>query len=167
MGDQQLLFDFNSPSPGPAWQPINDSVMGGCSLGEASLLPNGGMRFSGEVSLENNGGFASLRSPPGNYSLAGKENLLIKFQGDGKSYKFNLRSDRNVDGVVYQLAFTTAKNRTIELPLPLAEFRPFRHGWPQPEAGPLNLAEIRSFGLLISQRQAGPFALTLYSVRAV
>ncbi len=166
MSDLCPLFDFTGENPAAAWQPINDVVMGGCSHSESRLLQDGGMLFSGEVSLENNGGFASVHSRPGKYCLDDKQILLLRLHGDGKSYKLNLRSNLNVDGVVYQLAFTTAKNRTIELPLPLNEFRPFRHGWPQPEAGPLDLTNIRSFGLLISQRQTGPFALTLYSIGA-
>ncbi len=167
MGNPQILFDFTGTQPVPIWQPINDVVMGGCSNSQAELLESGGMRFSGHVSLENNGGFASLRSATGAYNLADKETLLLRLQGDGKSYKLNLRSTMNIDGVVYQLAFTTAKDRAIELPLPLSDFRPYHHGWPRPEAGPLDRSQICSFGLLISQHQAGPFALTLYQIKAV
>jgi hypothetical protein len=51
-------LDLNSKP----WRAINDGVMGGVSLGEIVAIDNG-LRFQGTLSLENNGGFASVRRP--------------------------------------------------------------------------------------------------------
>jgi monofunctional biosynthetic peptidoglycan transglycosylase len=43
------------------WRIVNDDVMGGISKSNLYLNSNGNLIFEGEVSLENNGGFASCR----------------------------------------------------------------------------------------------------------
>ena len=58
----KTLFDFQAATNSPAWEVVNDDVMGGVSTSQFQLLTNGGAIFSGVVSLENNGGFASVRS---------------------------------------------------------------------------------------------------------
>ena len=44
------------------WTTVNDPVMGGLSTSAVSFR-DGGLVFSGSISLENNGGFTSARSP--------------------------------------------------------------------------------------------------------
>ena len=53
------------------WRSINDGVMGGLSSG-GMRLEDGIAVFSGTLSLENNGGFSSVRSIPAEHTLAGK-----------------------------------------------------------------------------------------------
>jgi hypothetical protein len=83
-------MDFtNSNTMRDSWI-VNDGVMGGVS--QSSLRQDTqGMFFEGMVSLENNGGFASMRSsvrfPQGTQVLE----LLAK--GDGKRYKLVLRTE--------------------------------------------------------------------------
>ena len=60
---EKTLFDFSTATNAPAWQVVNDDVMGGVSTSRFSVT-NGVAVFRGEVSLENNGGFASVRSLP-------------------------------------------------------------------------------------------------------
>ena len=59
---EKVLFDFQASKNPPTWQIVNDDVMGGVSTSKFQVLTNGGAIFSGVVSLENNGGFASVRS---------------------------------------------------------------------------------------------------------
>ena len=59
---QNPSVDFGSTSGGNDWRIVNDDVMGGRSTSQAYLAENS-MLFKGVVSLENNGGFASVRSP--------------------------------------------------------------------------------------------------------
>lgn len=67
----KILFDFTSTNNSPAWQIVNDNVMGGVSTSRFEVLTNGGAAFSGVVSLENNGGFAPVRSSPVRLNLGG------------------------------------------------------------------------------------------------
>jgi monofunctional biosynthetic peptidoglycan transglycosylase len=59
----KIVFDFSTASHAAGWQIVNDAVMGGVSDGEFRLA-KGVAIFSGNISLENNGGFASVRSLP-------------------------------------------------------------------------------------------------------
>tara|TARA_B110000196_G_scaffold262804_1_gene234824 strand:- start:34 stop:516 length:483 start_codon:yes stop_codon:yes gene_type:complete len=59
----KIVFDFTTATNSSAWQIVNDDVMGGVSTSRFQILTNGAV-FSGVVSLENNGGFASVRSLP-------------------------------------------------------------------------------------------------------
>ena len=76
------------------WRIVNDDVMGGISKSNLYLNSNGNLIFEGEVSLENNGGFASCRLGTKNGEMNGIKSFKIKLKGDGKIYKFRV-SERN------------------------------------------------------------------------
>ena len=54
------LVDLDDAGEVAAWTTVNDPVMGGMSTSRIAF-GNGGLMFSGVISLENNGGFASAR----------------------------------------------------------------------------------------------------------
>lgn len=60
----ERLFGFDSPDAAQQWQAVNDGVMGGISDGRFRITADQTMEFFGTLSLENNGGFASVRSRP-------------------------------------------------------------------------------------------------------
>ena len=74
---QRTLFDFSKPDAAQAWQPVNDGVMGGVSDGRFKITDQGTMEFLGTLSLENNGGFASVRSRRSNLGLKPDDTLLF------------------------------------------------------------------------------------------
>lgn len=57
-----LIHRFDTPASTQNWQPINDGVMGGISSSQIRFDLAGHAVFEGVVSLENNGGFASVRA---------------------------------------------------------------------------------------------------------
>ena len=57
----QIIFDFNTDANIQNWRVVDDGVMGGKSLGNFRLDASGHGVFEGEISLENNGGFSSVR----------------------------------------------------------------------------------------------------------
>ena len=87
------LFDFQTTTHSPTWQVVNDDVMGGVSTSQFQLVPNGGAVFSGVVSLENNGGFASVRSSPVRENLSCTDAFVLRVRGDGRRYKFTVRTE--------------------------------------------------------------------------
>lgn len=163
---ERVLFGFVPGTP-PAWHAINDGVMGGVSRGEVRITAEGTLAFSGHVSLENGGGFASIRSRPAPLGLAGAQALRLVVRGDGKRYKLNLRTDADLDGVQYQAVFEAPAGVWREVTLPFDVFRPTFRGRPQPHAPPLAPERVVTVGLMISDRQAGPFALEVRSVSAL
>ena len=57
----RLLTTFNGDATETRWTALSDTVMGGRSSCEP-LIEAGALVFRGELSLENKGGFASIRS---------------------------------------------------------------------------------------------------------
>ena len=160
----RLVIDFRDPAQVLGWTPVNDRVMGGVSTSQATATADG-MAFSGVVSLDNNGGFASIRALPCEYGLAGVSTLILRVQGDCKTYKFGIRTDHAYDGVQYQMRFTTQAGEWQDIHLPINEFQATFRGRTV-QAPALDPARIRVFGLLISDRQAGPFQLVVESITA-
>jgi len=159
-----VLFDFADPNAADVWQAIDDRVMGGFSRSRLRSAASGHAVFEGEVSLERNGGFASVRSSPGERGLPGAETCLIEVRGDPKQFKLSLLTDDGFDSLNYQTSFTPAGSTWQPLHLPLAEFRATFRGREVLGAPPLDPASIRQVGLMIASRQAGPFALDIRQI---
>jgi monofunctional biosynthetic peptidoglycan transglycosylase len=154
------LFDFTARSDATRWQVVNDDVMGGVST-SGFRLTNGWAVFDGEVSLDNNGGFASVRSLPSRMDLGGSSNFVIRVRGDGHQYQFTLRTDSRFDSPLYQLAFTTTQGQWQEHRLPVGKFVPTWRGRVLTDAPPLDPGKVTSAGFLIADKQAGQFRLEI------
>ncbi len=112
-----ILFDFSTTSDWSAWEIENDTVMGGVSTSKLSRSEGGHAVFTGTVSLENNGGFASMQYhfPPKN--ISGYTKAVIRIKGDGKAYQFRIKADlRERASYIYSFT-TTGEWQTIEIPL--------------------------------------------------
>lgn len=155
----KVLFDFTGPHTVNVWRAIDDRVMGGISRSTLRHDPAGHAVFEGTVSLERNGGFASVRSSPGERGLPGAGTCLIELRGDNKQFKLNLLTDDGFDSLNYQASFAPASTDWQTLHLPLADFRASFRGREVTNAPALDPARIRQVGLMIAARQAGPFEL--------
>ena len=160
------LFRFESAASVADWYVIDDAVMGGVSRSRLRHDAAGHAVFEGVLSLDNRGGFASVRSRPRDLGAAGTVAYLLEARGDGKRYKLNLRTDDAFDGVNYQAVFEPPAGEWTSVWLPLDEFLPTFRGRSVPGAPPLNPARVRQVGLLIADRQVGPFSLDLRSIGA-
>jgi monofunctional biosynthetic peptidoglycan transglycosylase len=165
-GSDKVLFTFQSTTDHAAWQVVNDDVMGGVSTSQFQLLTNGGAVFSGVVSLENNGGFASVRSSNSKHDLGGFEAFVLRVRGDGRRYKFTARTETGFDTPLYQCAFTTKRGEWEEHRLAFKDFVPTFRGRVLTDAPPLNPANVTLVGFLIADKQAGAFQLEIASIRA-
>lgn len=147
------------------FHPIGDRVMGGVSSG--ALVPGEGCAvFTGEVSFEHHGGFASVRSGTGSWDLSGFQGMELEVLGDGKTYKLSLTTDPRYEAVVYRAPFTPPDGQWTTLPIPFTDFVPTFRGERVPGAPPLDPARISTFGLLISDRQEGNFRLKIRTIKA-
>lgn len=158
-GGDEMLFKFDKPSDACEWEAVNDRVMGGVSNGRVEITRDGMLRFFGSVSLENNGGFASVRSLPNERDLSGYDGILIRVKGDGYRYAINLRTDFEVRAGSYRRRFETRAGVWQRVFLPYSEFQLTSFGQNVEEAPQPNTRRIRSVGFLISDKQAGPFEL--------
>lgn len=158
---EAMIHDFTHASTVSTWEAIDDRIMGGLSQSQPECIDNVGLRFSGTVSLENNGGFASIRSDDSSVNLSQHSGLRLRVCGDGKNYKLSLRTDHFYDGVSYQTTFATEKDSWQEISLPFGAFIPTHHGIKLSTVAPMDLTCIKSFGLFISDRQKGSFQLDI------
>jgi monofunctional biosynthetic peptidoglycan transglycosylase len=163
---EKVLFDFQAATNSPAWQIVNDDVMGGVSKSQFQILTNGGAVFSGAVSLENNGGFASVRSSPVRENLNGASAFVIRVRGDGRRYKFTARTESGFNAPNYQLTFTTKRGEWEEHRLAFKDLVPTFRGRILTDVPPLNPAKVTSVGLLISDQQEGQFRLEVAWIKA-
>lgn len=111
------LFDFSENSNTEKWQIVNDGVMGGLSQSKIEISENGTALFTGNISLENNGGFASVRYRTGNLDIEGYTTLTLRLKGDGKNYQARIQ-ENNQDYFSYITTFQTSGEwETIEIQL--------------------------------------------------
>ena len=156
-----MVLDFTADFQAVKWEAIDDRIMGGCSQSRPEYLQGTGLRFSGTISLDNNGGFASIRSDDGCFDLSGHSGLKVRARGDGRTYKLSLRTDLFYDGVSYQISFATDADTWQEITLPFEMFAPTHHGVKLTTVPTMDTAEVKSFGLFIADHQSGPFKLDI------
>jgi monofunctional biosynthetic peptidoglycan transglycosylase len=125
------------------------------------------LTFSGNVSLENNGGFASTRTDWTGYDLSGYDGILMRVRGDGNVYRLRTRTERTGAEVAYTSIFKTEVDTWQEVYIPFAEMIPTFRGFFVEAAGPLDPSSIRSFGLMVADKQQGQFYLEVDWINAV
>ena len=86
----RVLFEFTGADAAKEWQTVNDGVMGGVSEGKFKITDAKTLEFFGNLSLENNGGFASVRTKAKKLGLEKGDTLVAKVRGDGREYSLNL-----------------------------------------------------------------------------
>lgn len=111
------IFNFNSSADIQNWRIVDDVVMGGRSSGNFTLSKDGHGLFSGTISLENNGGFSSVRYPMNNMPVDNNGTIRILLKGDGKTYQFRVKHDRRYEYAYIQEFETTGNWQEIEIPL--------------------------------------------------
>lgn len=151
-------------APGLRWDVVNDGVMGGVSTGRAAPLAGGGVRFEGELSLDNSGGFASVRSAGARLPIADGAGLRVTVLGDGRLWQVTLRRDDvPLRGGSYRAAIQTTAGAVTTHALAWSAFEATSFGRPVPTAPPLatGLGQVSSIGLLLADKTPGPFAVEL------
>lgn len=166
MKTNRTIFDFQAANHPPAWEVVNDDVMGGVSTSQFEVLTNNCGVFSGTVSLENNGGFASVRSAPVREQLKGFTAFVLGVRGDGRGYKFTVRTGAGFDAPLYQCSFMTKPGEWEEHRLAFGDFVPTFRGRVLSDVPLLDPAKITSLGFLIADKRAGPFRLVVSWIKA-
>lgn len=150
-----------------AWNTVLDGVMGGLSTGRVAQPEQGLLRFTGDLSLENNGGFSQMRRAVREGSMEGAEGLLLEVKGDGRTYKFDIRqSNVRLMAGGYQQDFQTTDGEWTKVRLPLADFTLYSFGRTVRRAPDLDPNKIESIGVTLSDKKPGPFALEIRSIQA-
>ncbi len=152
--DNQLeLFDFTNPTIDlqATWGAVDDVVMGGVS--ESGMRLKAGIAvFSGNVSIENSGGFASVRTRnfEPSLNLSNYQGIELYIKGDGQRYKIFLRTETKWDGVGYAYSFDTIANEWMTIQVPFADLVPIFRAKTVSDA-PLDTTQICSLQLMLSK----------------
>jgi NADH dehydrogenase [ubiquinone] 1 alpha subcomplex assembly factor 1 len=167
MAEEKLitLFEFVGADVAKEWQAVNDGVMGGVSEGKFKITDNKTLEFFGRLSLENNGGFASVRTKAKKLGLERGDILVVKVRGDGREYMLNLYPNRQRMAYSYRVPMPTKQDEWIEVRVPLDMFEATSFGRPVKGAGTVDPKEISSLGFMMSDKNTGPFQLEVESIQ--
>jgi hypothetical protein len=162
------LVDFAGADEVATWTTINDPVMGGLSTSSVRF-GNGGLVFSGSISLENNGGFASARGPQDpdiGRRAAGARMLRVRAVGDGKTYLLRVGTAGQRWSYVQRFSTEAAVQQIYDLPV--EGFRAVGMRLEPAPAAPQTLdpSSISQISFYILDKQQGPFELTVSAVGA-
>ncbi len=162
---RQLLFAFPGADSAKEWQTINDGVMGGVSDGKFKITETKTLEFYGTLSLENNGGFASVRTRASQLGLAKGDTVVAKIRGDGRDYTLNLYVNKPLVAFSYKATVQTKKDEWIEIKVPLDKFEATSFGRVVKDAGPVDPKDVNSLGFMLSDKKAGSFKLEIESIQ--
>jgi monofunctional biosynthetic peptidoglycan transglycosylase len=150
------------------WQVVNDTVMGGVSSGSVTRTDDG-LRFTGELSLESNGGFVSIRTAPSDLNLDGATALKVTVRGEARTWQLTAhREDVRLRAGSYRAPVTVTEEAST-VTVPLSRFRAHSFGRPVEGAPPLQQRpeHIHQLGFLLSDGDPGPFRLEVLAIDAV
>lgn len=143
------------------WSVTDDVVMGGRSCSDFRAQP-AGLEYSGTLSLENSGGFASVL---GSLERPAKAFRAIRMtvSGDGRHYQLRLRKTRDSQAVAWRTFFQAGKEPT-QITLGQQDFQPVIRGQPVIGAPPLEEIEIRYLGFMLTDDRPGAFRLLVHDI---
>ncbi len=140
---------------------VDDVVMGGRSAGQLQVGPNGQYVFSGHVSLENNGGFSSIRLKMASMKTSKYSKVVLRVKGDGKRYQFRMKANKG-DYYSYIKHFeTNGDAQTISIPFEdfIASFRGRTL-----DMDPFSGEKLGEIGFLIANKKAENFKLEIEQI---
>lgn len=164
LAEAQVLHDFGRDDAA-RFRCVNDTVMGGRSTSRVEALDGGTLRFSGTVSLENNGGFTSFAVRDADYEIPVCDGLVVRVKGDGRTYILSL----DLVGVPipaggYWQSFATHEDEWLDVKLPFSAFVPTSFGRALNGLPAVTPDRIRGLTVYLYDKQAGPFSAEFDSI---
>ncbi len=177
--NEKLIFDFTKPSAElkNVWGALDDVVMGGVSSSSIIFGENAAL-FTGNVSTDNSGGFASVRTKnfDPSFNLSGYEGVELRVKGDGQRYKIFLRTEVKWDGLGYSYSFDTVANTWINVRIPFTNLIPVFRAKVVQDAPLIDRSRVCSYQLMLSKFEydgalnpefsPGGFTLQVESIKA-
>ena len=162
--NSSVVIDFGKEQGAYGWRIVNDDVMGGRSASSAYLTDNT-LYFEGEVSLENNGGFASIRAPYGKYDLSSFQEVVIRARGTSRDFALSFDTNRAWYRPNYKVNFTPSEDWR-EFRFQLNDLNEYSVGRPTGRTiDPDKLEAVKRLGIILYDKQAGPFWLEVDFIR--
>ena len=160
----QIIFDFNEQASLQNWRILDDEVMGGRSQGHFSLTAEGHGQFSGTISLENNGGFSSVRYTPDEITVDQRNQIKIRLKGDGKRYQFRVKHD--LQAYASYITYFETTGEWQDVTFKLNDLYPTFRGKKLDKPN-FNHNNIQQLGFLIGNKKAEDFELLIDTIELV
>ncbi len=154
-----LKINLGSKSNSSNWSIVNDGVMGGLSRGQLAFEDQH-IRFSGKLSLENNGGFSWMKSSRMNLDLSKFKNVRLKVKGEGRDYDFTLETQSGYSALYFKHTFQTRKAEWTIIELPLFDFQQKYFGRNTGESYD-NKLDVQRLGFLMNDKNSGAFQIDI------
>jgi len=164
MLSRRVLFDFKAADDSSSWEIINDGVMGGKSKGHLDFTEEGYGRFYGTVSLENLGGFTSIRCKLPLTEVGKFTSLVFRVKGSGPSFQIRVKH-RHEDYHDYVASFATNGNWS-NIHIPLTSFIPLWQG-SRVNLPRFDRESICEFKFLIANRRNESFELLIDKIELI
>ncbi len=158
----RYVINFVGEEESSKWRSTNDGVMGGESQGKF-IITEGISKFTGKISLENNGGFSSIYRNVEQLPQ-GLDTVEILIAGDSLVYQFRVIVYINGYRLAYKHSFNTSSGEKSRVRLKLSDFKATFRGRIISDAPKLTSENIRQVGFLVTNNKPGAFSLSLYKV---
>ncbi len=156
-----VIVDFTGESNANDWIVINDGVMGGKSKGVFYVSNEGHAVFSGHISLQNNGGFSSVRHVIPLLNVKKYSKVVLKVKGDGKRYQFRIKASAN-DYYSYITYFET-NGDWQKITLPFNQMYPSFRGMKVNKSN-FEGMQMEEIGFLIGNKMEEDFCLLIHKI---
>jgi NADH dehydrogenase [ubiquinone] 1 alpha subcomplex assembly factor 1 len=158
-----LNFDFGTgQNQIKNWVLLSDNIMGGVSKSKLDYTENT-MVLSGNISLDNFGGFSSVKTTFGKYDLSQFKGVKIKFKSTNQKFAFTLEDSRNWTLPNFKGNFYSDKvNIWEEKTIYFNDFKEYQVGEPTGEKlNDNSLKNIVRMGIITTEKKEGPFSIEI------
>lgn len=158
---QEKKVDFGKNKDGERWNIINDGVMGGLSKGQTWTTEDA-VTFTGTVSLQNNGGFSSYKSPYHEIDLSKYTKIIVKYRSKEYAMAMTLEMDKRWFLPYYKRNLPATDWKWVKKEIAFSEFEKYSvgrkvKGKPTQE----ELKKILRLGFITNEKRAGDFKIEI------
>jgi monofunctional biosynthetic peptidoglycan transglycosylase len=158
---QSSIIDFgNSAEKNQEWVLLSDNIMGGITKSKIEYTINS-VILSGNISLDNYGGFSSIKTKYKRVDLSKYIGIKIKFKSTNQKFAFTLEDNQNWTQPNYKCEFSPKKDDTWEeVIIYFKDFQEIVIGEPtgnMMESKSLN--NIVRMGIMTYEKKEGHFSL--------
>lgn len=155
--EESLKFDFGKDKAGANWGAINDGVMGGLSKGVAYMTEST-LGLTGSISLENNGGFSSLKSPYQSFDLSKIEKVKIRYRSKGQVVSVTIEDGKRFYEPYFKLKLKETKGEWKVLETNISSFKEYSLGRETSRKILREyLAKVKRIGFITNSKKEGEF----------
>jgi NADH dehydrogenase [ubiquinone] 1 alpha subcomplex assembly factor 1 len=158
---QSSIIDFgNSAEKNQEWVLLSDNIMGGITKSKIEYTDNS-VLLSGNISLDNYGGFSSIKTQYKSFDLSQFNAIKIKFKSTNQKFVFTLEDDQDWTQPNYINEFSSKKDETWEeATIYFKDFKEIIIGQPTGNIMKFrSLKNIVRLGIMTKEKKEGPFSL--------